>query len=63
MYSPAYPVTPVSQQFREYSASDPGAQNDGEWRSVSEWRERSGPWHECMADVNICHFEHDFELG
>ncbi|RAO70223.1 uncharacterized protein BHQ10_006235 [Talaromyces amestolkiae] len=46
IYSPAYPVTPVSQQFREYSASDPGAQDDGEWRSVSESRERSESWHE-----------------
>ncbi|PCH03343.1 Hypothetical protein PENO1_032900 [Penicillium occitanis (nom. inval.)] len=43
----AYPVnTPVDPQFREYSASDPGAQEYAEWRSASGSRQRSGSWHE-----------------
>ncbi|KAE8549886.1 hypothetical protein EYB25_008410 [Talaromyces marneffei] len=47
IFSPdMYPVTtPLSQQFREYSASDPGAQDVPEWRSVSDVQERSGSWH------------------
>lgn len=63
MPSPAYPATPLSQQFREYSASDPGAQDYEEWRSVSESRERAGSWHECMSDVNISHLNMTLSLA
>lgn len=57
IFSPdMYPVTtPLSQQFREYSASDPGAQDVPEWRSVSDVQERSGSWHGCM--FNLLSFE------
>lgn len=45
-----HPVTtPVDPQFREYSASDPGAQEYAEWHSASGSRQRSGSWHECMS--------------
>lgn len=47
-------TTPVSQQFRESSASDPGAGQDfPEWRSVSYARDRSESWHECMFRFTV----------
>lgn len=54
IFSPdTYPVTtPISQQFREYSASDAGAQDYAEWRS--------GSWHERM--LISCHFRCLVEL-